>query len=131
MLIDTSPSASSIINALLVMVSDYLIAPVSPSFFSLQAIDNLSTIFQNRTKMLAPYTATAGLRSGLTFQVKFLGIVVQLAKRYNSGSIKNIDGFSRATEDRIMEVNASVKNFHTYMMRTDNAVTKEEFQDVF
>lgn len=51
-LIDTSPSASSIINALLVMSSDYFIAPVSPSFFSLQAIDNLSTIFNNWTDEL-------------------------------------------------------------------------------
>jgi cellulose biosynthesis protein BcsQ len=46
-LIDTSPSANSIINALIMMLSDYFIAPVSPSFFSLQAVDNLSFIFQN------------------------------------------------------------------------------------
>jgi cellulose biosynthesis protein BcsQ len=51
-LIDTSPSASSIINALMVMLSDYWIAPVSPSFFSLQAIDNLSTIFKNWLTLL-------------------------------------------------------------------------------
>jgi len=31
--IDTSPSGSSIINALMIMLSDYFIAPVSPSFF--------------------------------------------------------------------------------------------------
>src|SRR5581483_4827497 len=46
-LIDTSPSASSIINALIMMISDYFIAPVSPTFFSLQAVDNLSSIFNN------------------------------------------------------------------------------------
>ena len=46
-LIDTSPSASSIINALIMMSTDYFITPVSPSFFSLQAIDNLSSIVNN------------------------------------------------------------------------------------
>ncbi len=130
-LIDTSPSASSIINALLVLSSDYFIAPVSPSFFSLQAVDNLSTIFQNRMKLLSPYTATAWLRMWLSFQVKFLGIVVQLAKRFNGGGKKNMDGFSKATEKRIEEVNKSVLNFHTYVMRTNNAITKNEFQNIF
>jgi cellulose biosynthesis protein BcsQ len=57
-LIDTSPSASSIINALLVISSDYFIAPVSPSFFSLQAIDNLSTIFQNWIELFSGYEKT-------------------------------------------------------------------------
>jgi cellulose biosynthesis protein BcsQ len=61
-LVDTSPSASSIINALLVMSSDYFIAPVSPSFFSLQAIDNLSTIFQNWMTLLGEYEQTQGFR---------------------------------------------------------------------
>jgi cellulose biosynthesis protein BcsQ len=71
-LIDTSPSASSIINALLVMSSDYFIAPVSPSFFSLQAVDNLSTIFQNWIALLGEYRITQGQRNGLSFNVKFL-----------------------------------------------------------
>ena len=48
--IDTSPSASSIINALIMMLSDYFIAPVSPAFFSLQAVDNfLNTQRSNST----------------------------------------------------------------------------------
>jgi len=39
--IDTSPNASSIVNAILLMMSDYFIAPVTPSFYSMQAIQNL------------------------------------------------------------------------------------------
>ena len=54
-LIDTSPSASSVINALMVMSSDYWIAPVSPSFFSLQAVDNLKTIFKNWLELLRDF----------------------------------------------------------------------------
>ena len=57
-LIDTSPSASSIINAMIMMLTDYFIAPVSPAFFSLQAIDNLSSIFQNWIRLLGDYQTT-------------------------------------------------------------------------
>ena len=130
-LIDTSPSASSVINALLVLSSDYFIAPVSPSFFSLQAIDNLSTIFQNWMRLLAPYIRTTGFPNGLSFQVKFLWLVVQLAKRFNWWGRANMDGFASATEEWIVDVNKSVKNFHTYAMRTDNAILEEEFQRIF
>ncbi len=130
-LIDTSPSASSIINALLVFSSDYFIAPVSPSFFSLQAIDNLTTIFQNWTKLLAPYAATQWNRNWLTLGVKFLGLVVQLAKRFNGGWKKNMDGFAKSTEDWIIDVNRSVKNFHKFAMRTENTITEDAFMDIF
>lgn len=46
-LIDTSPSATSIVNAILLMSSNYFIVPANPSFFSLQAIQNLQNIFYN------------------------------------------------------------------------------------
>jgi cellulose biosynthesis protein BcsQ len=46
-LLDTSPSSTSMINALLISMSDYMIAPVTPNFFSLQAIDNLTEVFRN------------------------------------------------------------------------------------
>ncbi len=69
--IDTSPSGSSIINALMIMLSDYFIAPVSPSFFALQAIDNLSTIFQNWNDLLKDYETTMGFK-GIILRPKFL-----------------------------------------------------------
>lgn len=46
-LLDTSPSSTSILNAILIYMSDYMIAPVTPNFFSLQAIDNLTEVFRN------------------------------------------------------------------------------------
>ncbi len=46
-LIDTSPSSTSILNAIFIYMSDYMIAPVTPNFFSLQAIDNLTEVFAN------------------------------------------------------------------------------------
>lgn len=129
-LIDTSPSASSIINAMIMMVSDYFIAPVSPAFFSLQAIDNLSSIFQNWIKLLSDYQTTKSFK-GLSFQPKFLGLVVQMAKRFNGGSVKEGTSFSRSAEKWIEDVNASVRKFQQFASLRNISISEEEFKSIF
>ena len=42
-----------------------------------------------------------------------------------------MDGFASATEDWIVDVNKSVKVFHTYSIRTDNAISEDEFHRIF
>lgn len=127
-LIDTSPSAASIINALIVMSCDYFITPVSPTFFSLQAIDNLSEVIRNWMSLLGDYHTTRG-QKGLSFQPQFLGLVVQLAKRFNGGAVKT--AFSSSTEDWIKEVNNSVKKFVTFAKQKDISITEEYFKNIF
>ncbi len=127
-LIDTSPSASSIVNALLMMITDYFITPVSPSFFSLQAIDNLSQIFANWMKLLNPYQTTRSFK-GLSFQPKFLGLVVQMAKRFNAGTGKT--SFSKSTEKWVKDVNVSVKKFHKFSTNHGMAISEVEFEKIF
>lgn len=124
--IDTSPSASSIINALCIMCSDYLISPVSPAFFSLQAIDNLSNILKNWSELLQPYQTTAGF-NGINFKVKFLGLIVQLAKRYKGGGKK---WTTHATE-WINDVNVSVTKFQQFALSRGHALTDSEFKKIF
>ena len=126
-LIDTSPSASSIITALSVMSSDYFITPVSPSFFSLQAVDNLTVVFQNWLKLLIPYEGNPS-SPGLNLKVQFLGLVVQLAKRFrSSGGGK----FPKATESWIEEVNTSVKRLQTSLAKKNMSIGLPEFRDIF
>ena len=129
-MIDTSPSASSIINALIMMLSDYFIAPVSPAFFSLQAIDNLSSIFQNWIKLLGDYQTTKVFK-GLNFQPKFLGLVIQMAKRFNGGSIQEGTAFSKSAEKWIKEVNKSVKKFQQFAALRNMTVSEQEFSKIF
>lgn len=129
-LIDTSPSASSIVNALIMMLSDYFVTPVSPAFFSLQAIDNLSSIFQNWIKLLAEYQTTQSFK-GLSFQPKFLGLVVQMAKRFNGGSIQEGTSFSKSAEKWISDVNNSVKRFQQFAMLRNMSISEEEFKKFF
>lgn len=130
-LIDTSPSASSIINAMIMMTSDYFIAPVSPAFFSLQAIDNLSSIFQNWIKLLSDYQTTKSFK-GLHFQPKFLGLVVQMAKRFNGGSVKEEGtAFSKSAEKWIEDVNTSVKKFQQFAALRNISISEDEFRAIF
>jgi len=135
-LIDTSPSASSIINAMIMMLTDYFIAPVSPTFFSLQAIDNLSSIFQNWIRLLGDYQTTKNL-NGLSFKPKFLGLVVQMAKRFNGGGLKNEMNntgetkFSKSTEKWISDVNHSVRKFQQFALLRNMAITEDEFKQLF
>ena len=128
-LIDTSPSAS-IINALIMMLSDYFLAPVSPSFFSLQAIDNLSSIFQNWIKLLGDYQTTQSFK-GLRFQPKFLGLVIQLAKRFNGGLKGEGTAFSNAAEKWITEVNNSVQKFQQFAALRNMSISEEAFKKIF
>ncbi len=134
--IDTSPSGSSIVNALMIMLSDYFIAPVSPSFFSLQAIDNLSTIFQNWRDLLGGYETIKGFK-GISFQPKFLGLVVQMGKRFNGGNLKNEaitnsqTNFSQSTEKWIDDLNVSVTRFQKWAISRDMSISEEDFTGIF
>lgn len=129
-LIDTSPSASSIINALIMLMTDYFITPVSPTFFSLQAIDNLSAIFNNWIKLLGEYQTTQGSK-GISFKPKFLGLVIQMAKRFNGGSVQETTRFSRTTEKWIEEVNDSVKRFQHFAIQRGMSLSEDEFKYYF
>lgn len=122
-LIDTSPSASSIINSLLIFSSDYFLAPTSQSFFSIQAIDNLSNVFDNWLSLINGFYTAIGLK-GLSLNVKFLGIIIQMAKRYKSSG-------STAATRWIGEVNTSIKRFEKYAARKDFIITEEEFMKIF
>jgi|GEM_PF-438030 len=152
-LIDTSPSANSIINGLIMMSTDYFIAPVSPSFFSLQAIDNLSAIFNNWIKLLGEYETTKS-NVGLSFRPKFLGLVVQMAKRFNGGAINENEQrrdlfsalssdennsaelqdetkFSKSAEKWIKDVNNSVRKFQKFAFARDMSISENDFLNIF
>lgn len=129
-LIDTSPSASSIVNALIMMMTDYFMTPVSPTFFSLQAIDNLSTIFNNWIKLLGVYETTQNFK-GLSFKPKFLGLVVQMAKRFSGGSVQETTKFSKSAEKWIEDVNNSVKRFQQFALQRGMSISAEEFIQFF
>lgn len=128
-LIDTSPSASSILNGILVMMSDYFLCPLLPNFFSLQAIDNITEIVKNWVSQLDNFRATTN-KQGINFHPQFLGIVVNMAKRFKregqEGRATTI--YAEKWRDRI---NNSIDKFYKYAIDNSRILTKSEFQDVF
>lgn len=121
-LIDTQPSASSIIMGTIVLLSDYFISPVIPSLYSLQAIDNLADIINNWVNLLAPFKKTVNI-DGITIKSKFLGIIVQQAKRYKS--------YSQATVSWAVMLNERLENYRNYAIDLDRIVTPTEFSNIF
>jgi chromosome partitioning protein len=127
-LIDTSPSASSILNGILVMMSDYLICPVFPNFFSLQAIDNLQEVMKNWVTLLYDYRSTPN-NEGLSFLPKFLGIVINTARRYeNAGTKQKVTHFAEKWREQL---NRSVKRFSQVSLDAGRSVTSEQFKKIF
>jgi len=122
LIIDTSPSASSLLNGIFVLMSDYFIAPVSPSFFSLQAIDNLYEIIKNWIFYLEDFRETVNTK-GLSFDPKFLGIIVNMAKRY--------DGISASSKNWSTLLNASIAKFYSQIIDSKRMITESEFKNIF
>ena len=126
-LIDFSPSASSLINGILMMLSDYFIVPTSPTLFCIQAIDNLTNVFQNWSILLEAHRKTVST-NGLSFSPQFLGIIVAMAKRR---TYKGETGSSAATKKWIELVNESVSKFQIYNSTVGRSVSEDFFKEIF
>ncbi len=124
-LIDTSPNAISTLNALLVGMSNYFIAPVIPSFFSKEAIKNLTSVFSEWKSKLEKVRRLPNTAYGIDFDVKFLGICVQMAKRQDK--INNIDGITHAHYQWSKEINDAISPFFD----THKYCTIKEFTNIF
>lgn len=101
-LIDTAPNASSILNAVLMMSSNYFILVGRPDFFSLQAIDNMDDIFQNWAVNLKSWLSTPNSKGILNYP-KFLGLVAQMCRRYGADEDDN-----HLSADHITEWNEAI-----------------------
>jgi chromosome partitioning protein len=112
-LIDTSPSFS-LVNGLFVFSSDYFFTPVKPDFFSLQAIDNLAGIYRSWRKIFDDYQMHfTGTNRLCNFQVKYLGVVVQMAKLYEQNDGEK---FANVTQQWIVDLNRRVQRFCNLLM---------------
>jgi chromosome partitioning protein len=126
-LIDTSPSANSILNGILVLMSDYFVIPVLPSFFSLQAINNLSDIFNNWIKTLSSYQKTTNYQ-GLSLNTKFIGVIINCAKRFQKGKDKKLTTYSQNWSKKL---NNNVEKLFAELTNKNKSITREEFKNSF
>lgn len=126
-LIDFSPSASSLINALLMLMSDYFIVPTSPTIFCLQAVENLENVFKNWSEALSAHKQTQ-TDVGLSYHPKFLGIIISLVKRTTTRGVTHP---TSGTREWMKLVNSRIKNFYTYAIDVNRSITEEQFKKLF
>ena len=126
-IIDTSPSASSILNGTFLMMSDYFMCPVLPNFFSLQAIDNLQEVIKNWISSLDCFRASTNIR-GLAFQPKFLGVIINVAKRFKKGESRDVTIYAEQWRKKI---NTSLEKYYKYAIDSERVITKSTFRDIF
>ena len=120
-LIDQSPSASSILNAIFSLTSSYVIIPSTPTFFCLQAVNNLTDIWKHWHKLLANFKSTFN-NDGLSLNSKFLGIIIQLGKRWKSGNAEHTNTWKSL-------VNQGILSFVDYL--GDKSISKNDFKKNF
>lgn len=129
-ILDLSPNLG-VFNLFSVMISDYFLVPVMPGFFSLQAVDNLKSIFKEWDKKINIYRPDGYRPTGIKANPKFLGIVSQDFRKYDSEANDNkvVKTFTE-WENRInlaaLEFAHSLEGLSCNM-----TITKEEFANIF
>lgn len=120
-LIDLSPSSSSIINGIFSMTADYVIVPASPTLFSLQAVNNLEDVWRQWNSTLDDFKQTYN-SLGLPIKSRFIGLIIQLGKRFKGGN-------ARHTEDWKEIVNQGLQPFvKSHLSRSLN---EDEYIGIF
>ena len=134
-LIDMNPSLSSI-NQNLLMTSDFFLVPTSPDYFSVMAIDSLTTVIP-RWRAWAKQAAGVKVLRDATYPFpdvtpRFLGTIVQKYRIRNTNDLgtesgaptsgKPAEGFQRW----INEVNRIVREKFIPMLRTEKMLIASE-----
>jgi chromosome partitioning protein len=125
-LVDTPPSASSVITAITVSESDYFIVPTTPNFFSLQAINNLHDIVEKWDWLLDKHRETPNTR-GLSLKSRFLGFVVNRSKKFQHKS----HHFAKMTRLWSAVINKRLDSFIRWSFDRKRTVTEHEFRNIF
>lgn len=126
-IIDTPPSAASMLNGILVLASHYLICPVFPTFFSLVAVskhENIIRRWYNDLESCREY--------GFKPRVESLGVVMQMAKRFKTKGKTPMDEiYSIHAASWTRKINEEMKSAHATLFNSRQSITKEVFETHF
>jgi len=135
-LIDMNPSLSSI-NQNLVMTSEYFLVPASPDYFSVMAIDSLTTVLP-RWRAWADKASSMSIFKDATYPLpaivpKFLGTIIQKYRiRIRAIADEAEDGApssgtpAMGFQKWIDEINLTVRNKFVPMLRKQGMLLDDE-----
>ncbi len=121
-LIDTAPSAVSLLNGLLIQICDYFYTPFQPNLFSLQAIQGMDQIVNQWNDSLKDIIST---RNGLRDKAIYLGCIINMTKKYNNEKSK----VPRYNIEQKEKLNLALKEF--IKNRFINVFNVDEFSCYF
>lgn len=124
--IDLSPNLG-VFNMFSVMSSNYFIVPVFPSFFCLQALDNLKSVFKQWNSQIDFYRPDMFNNVGIEARPKFLGLVSQNFRKHNSGD----DGVAKSFKEWEKKVNSSAEEFARTLTTYGMSISDNEFKSLF
>ena len=132
LLIDINPSLSSI-NQNLLMTSDYFLVPASPDYFSVMAIDSLTTVLPRWRAWSKGVGEMAVFRDATypfpTTVPKFLGTIIQryrIRQLHDEDEGKPTSGTpAKGFQKWIDEINATVRSKFIPMLRSEAMMLDE------
>ncbi len=122
-LVDCSPSASSVLNGFFVLISHYFLCPLKCDFFSYQAMGKIGAIIENWEKLFR-YCRSTTDSDCIDMKEKFLGIVVNETKKHNKQECDKV--ISEQSKRWAVRVNESINDFVMGSGR-GNTVEENEF----
>ena len=125
-LIDMSPNLG-MLNMFTLMSSDYFIIPVNPSFFCLQALDNLQSVINDWDSKIDKYRINQFNKIGIQANPKFLGIVSQNFRPRQS----NGDGVVASFSEWEKRINVSALSLYEKLDKLKMTVSREDFINYF
>ena len=123
-LIDMAPSLSGL-NEVLLMSSDYFIAPCSPDFFSEIALKNLSRVIPEWYDKIRSYN-DRGPNLAIPCATKFLGVVQQKYRPRKRAGKDNPNQSTVAFEKWINRVRVATNDFLVPALRRKGLAVEEE-----
>lgn len=127
MIIDLSPSISQF-NLLLVMISNYWVAPVFPNHFCYKALSSMKDIFSNFQQLIGNYKKT-DTQTGLDIRFKFLGYVTQNFRRNIASNNQN--NVVNAFQNWKKKIDEEATKLSNYFYDTNRSISISEFNNYF
>ncbi len=125
-LIDMSPNLG-MLNMFTLMSSHYFIVPLNPSFFCLQALENLQSVLKDWDSKINKYRVDQFNKIGIKAEPKFLGIVSQNFRPLKNNENATVNAFN----EWFKKIDASALDLFEVLSKFKMTISKEEFSNIF
>ena len=125
-LIDMSPNLG-MLNMFTLMSSHYFIVPLNPSFFCLQALENLQSVLKDWDSKINKYRVDQFNKIGIKAEPKFLGIISQNFRPLKKNENATVNAFN----EWFKKIDKSALDLFEILDKFKMTISKEEFSRIF